>query len=245
MTCLGFTSSTEHGSIALFNKNKIIKLSSWTRKEQASEALTIKIKSGLHKLKVSFDDLKLIAVDKGPGSFTGCRIAVNVAKTLAYTLKIPIVPMTSLDILAFGFSKTFKNKPPSTLFTLLDAHKSLFYFQEYGIATGLTPTFNQKIQALSFEQISQKAPAHGNLFLIGNLSSKIFETLKAEIQILRPDLKINIPKKAEAHFPQAANLVEMAVQKGDSHFSTWQEVEPAYIRSPDAVEKLQNPEAGF
>src|ERR1700677_5354942 len=106
MICLGFTSSTDRGSVALSYKNKIIKLASWTRKEQASEALTLKIKSGLKKLKLSFKDLSLIAVDKGPGSFTGSRIAVNVAKTLAYSLKIPIAPMTSLDILAFGFSNT-------------------------------------------------------------------------------------------------------------------------------------------
>jgi tRNA threonylcarbamoyladenosine biosynthesis protein TsaB len=239
MICLGFTSSTDRGSIAISYKNKIIKLASWTRKEQASEALTLKIKSGLKKLKLSFKDLTLIAVDKGPGSFTGSRIAVNVAKTLAYSLKIPIAPMTSLDVLAFGFSKTMKNKAPSTVFTLLDAHKSLFYFQEYGMGTGLTLNLEKKIQALSLDQISQRAPSHGTLFLIGNLSPKVFAELKKQIQDQQPDLKIKIPTNANAHFPQATSLVEIVIHSGGSHNSKWQEVEPSYIRSPDAVEKLK------
>ena len=50
------------------------------------------------------DDIKLdeIIVVNGPGSFTGVRLGVTVAKTLAYTLNIPIYTITSLEVMAIS-----------------------------------------------------------------------------------------------------------------------------------------------
>ena len=45
-------------------------------------------------------DLDKIVVAKGPGSYTGVRIGVTIAKTLAWTLNIPLVGISSLEVLA-------------------------------------------------------------------------------------------------------------------------------------------------
>lgn len=50
------------------------------------------------------DDLDLIVVVNGPGSFTGVRIGVTIAKTMAYTKNIPVKSITSLE--AYGVSST-------------------------------------------------------------------------------------------------------------------------------------------
>lgn len=235
LTCLGLTSSTERGSIALLQKNKVIELASWSQKQQASELITAKIKSGLKKNKVSLNDLTHIAVDKGPGSFTGCRISVNVAKTLAYSLNIPIIPFSSLEIMAF---EILKNKKEAEVFALLDAHKSLFYFQSFKKDSkgGLLP--QGSIQALSLDQVKKLAPEKGELLLIGNLPKKTFSNLKKNIRFLQERLKVSIPTKVKSHFPQATSLVELVKITPQLSSSTWFELEPAYIRSPDAVEKF-------
>lgn len=50
------------------------------------------------KAKMKVEDLNLIVVVVGPGSFTGTRIGVTIAKTIAYTKEIPIKSITSLEM---------------------------------------------------------------------------------------------------------------------------------------------------
>ena len=51
-------------------------------------------------------DIDKIFVVNGPGSFTGIRVGLTVAKTMAYTLNIPIVPISSLEVMASGICGT-------------------------------------------------------------------------------------------------------------------------------------------
>lgn len=59
----------------------------------------------LKRNNITVHDLNEILVVNGPGSFTGVRIGVTIAKTLAYTLNVPIKTMTSLECLAFSAGK--------------------------------------------------------------------------------------------------------------------------------------------
>jgi tRNA threonylcarbamoyl adenosine modification protein YeaZ len=53
-------------------------------------------------------DINKIAVCIGPGSFTGTRIGVTIAKTMAYSLNIPIVSLTSIDLVGLNLdSKSY------------------------------------------------------------------------------------------------------------------------------------------
>jgi len=66
------------------------------------------IKEILDKNNITTNDLNQIEVINGPGSFTGVRIAVTIAKTLAYTLNIPIKSISSIEALAVGSTKSKK-----------------------------------------------------------------------------------------------------------------------------------------
>ena len=81
--------------IILENNGKIIKKNVIADKKQNSTVIMPTIKETLNGIKPDS-----IIVVNGPGSFTGVRLGVTVAKTLAYTMEIPIRTITSLECMA-------------------------------------------------------------------------------------------------------------------------------------------------
>lgn len=61
-----------------------------------------KIKELILKNNISFDDIEKIIVVNGPGSFTGIRIGLTIAKTLAWVKNIPIIQISSLEAMALS-----------------------------------------------------------------------------------------------------------------------------------------------
>lgn len=69
-------------------------------KKNHSVRLMPAVESLLNEVQWETADLDCVAVAQGPGSYTGVRIGVTVAKTLAWTLGLPIVAVSSLEVLA-------------------------------------------------------------------------------------------------------------------------------------------------
>lgn len=91
-------------TIVLYKEDKIeIKKDVETSHNHSVTTMPILIDT-LKEVGIEVEELKEILVVNGPGSFTGVRIGVTIAKTLAYTLKIPIKTLSSLLIKAVSFS---------------------------------------------------------------------------------------------------------------------------------------------
>lgn len=65
-----------------------------------AEKLHVFIEEVLKESGISAQDLKAIAISKGPGSYTGLRIGVSAAKGLCYALGIPLIALDTLQVLA-------------------------------------------------------------------------------------------------------------------------------------------------
>ena len=86
--------------IVLYKEEQpIIKKEIETEKNQSSRIMPILLEV-LEEAKIEINKIKEIIIVNGPGSFTGVRIGVTIAKTLAYTLNIPIKEMSSLLVKA-------------------------------------------------------------------------------------------------------------------------------------------------
>lgn len=71
----------------------------YIEKDIASKVLTI-IKKGINDSNITPNDLDKIFIVNGPGSFTGIRVGVTVAKTMAWALNRKIIPLSSLELIA-------------------------------------------------------------------------------------------------------------------------------------------------
>lgn len=108
---LAVETSQERGSLAIGkfkpesrSNYEILALKEWptdgSAKASHSESLNQFCVDLLNDTHLTLEDLSLLIVNIGPGSFTGVRVGINFIRTLSYSLSIPIYPVCSLAILA-------------------------------------------------------------------------------------------------------------------------------------------------
>ena len=87
-------------SVAIAREEQLIASQEITEPRAHSAQLTSLILSGLKESNLTFSDLDAIAVNGGPGSYTGIRIGVGTAKGLCQALHIPLISINTLQLLA-------------------------------------------------------------------------------------------------------------------------------------------------
>jgi tRNA threonylcarbamoyladenosine biosynthesis protein TsaB len=97
---LALDTSTRTIGLALYNGVQVVSESVWTSHDHHTVELAPAIADMLAKSNLQVTDLHALAVALGPGSFTGLRIGLALAKGLALVRKLPIVGIPTLDALA-------------------------------------------------------------------------------------------------------------------------------------------------
>ncbi len=95
-------SSNTELTVALADENKVIEEINYEAWQQQSEYMIPEINKLLDKYSVSRTDIKDVMVSVGPGSYTGVRIAITIAKVMGTALNIPVYSVSSLRVLKNG-----------------------------------------------------------------------------------------------------------------------------------------------
>ena len=98
---LNLETSTTVCSVALGKEGKVIALNEINDGYSHAEQLEILISKTLEKAGVAISDLDAVAVSKGPGSYTGLRIGVSMAKGICYGANISLLSVPTLEAMAY------------------------------------------------------------------------------------------------------------------------------------------------
>lgn len=171
---------------------------------------------------VSLDQLSAVAVGIGPGMFTGLRVGVTTAKVLAQALRVPLVPIPSLDLLAYPLRHA-----SSLVVPVLDARRHEIYYALYRPVPG-------GLQRVSGYELTTPDD------LVGELVSRGEEALVAGDGSVRfrdvfDDLD-RVELAGPGHVaPSLTALVELGAARYErEEFCSPADVAPMYLRKSDA-----------
>jgi tRNA threonylcarbamoyladenosine biosynthesis protein TsaB len=227
MKVLALTSSSTQASVALTDGATSLQKIHGTPRGH-SEFMNAAIHELLQEAGWKLSDINLVAVDQGPGSFTGIRVAVSVARSLCYLLKTPCYVSQSLLIMA---AQASRRQHQGTVLCGLNAYKNLIFFSAHSASQLLcAPTVLSPHQC---EELAQTFSAPWTW--AGNALSVYSEFFSDEFK-----KKLNTFSPVIEH-PEAQDLAQMALQSSPSSWiQDWKLITPLYLRDSAAEENLRN-----
>lgn len=140
-------------------------------------------------------ELTKIVVAKGPGSYTGVRIGVTIAKTLAWTLKIPLVGVSSLAILAAPLTRYFSGM----VSPIFDARRGQVYTGLYQSVQGQLTVVEKDQLVLSKDWAEKLKQGSDKILFVGNdlpLHQETIQNILGEQAVFANVTELN-PRPAE------------------------------------------------
>ena len=122
MNILGIDTSTNNCSVGVVTNGNIVGRNAQIGRSMASEQL-ISLIDDLLKKSIPMSEIDAIAVSIGPGSYTGLRIGLSTAKGLAFSRKLPVLPVPTMAVLESVARRTID----SDMVLMIKSHRDLAY----------------------------------------------------------------------------------------------------------------------
>ena len=210
MKVLAFDTSSKTLSLAILEDKQVLAETTINIKKNHSITLMPAIDFLMASLDWTPKDLDRIVVAEGPGSYTGLRIAVATAKTLAHTLNIELVGMSSLLALV-------PRQQEGLLVPLMDARRNNVYAGFYENAKPVMPEAH-----LSFAEVLEQVKDAEQVTFVGEVGPFV-----EQIQEQLPQANY------QETLPNAANLALLA---WDREAASLHDFVPNYLKRVEAEE---------
>lgn len=223
MIVLGIETSTPHTTVALGSEQGIIAATLISTGKPNHEVVLPNVEYLLRWSEIPITSIGGIAVGLGPGLFTGMRVGLATAKTLAQVLSVPITGLASLDVVAFSVRYS-----SSLICAAVDAKRGeLFYAFYRPVPGGVTRQTEFEVGSPARLTADLEATPEG-ILLVGN------GALVYRRQLEKAGNHVEFASAAYA-FPAATALVELAIPRFQrEEFGRLYDLRPYYVRKADA-----------
>jgi tRNA threonylcarbamoyladenosine biosynthesis protein TsaB len=219
---LGIESSTVQVGAAIGGHEGVLAQAHSARGKRHAENLAPTIDFVRRQARVDLTEIGCVAVDLGPGLFTGLRVGIASAKAIAHALRVPMIGVASLDLLAFPVRFSHR-----LIVAAIDARRGELFYAMYRQVPGglqrLTPH-----QVGSPDDLASELMASGeDCFLVGDGVVRYRDSFEGLTKVEVADSGLS--------YPTAASLVQLAHARAlrEEWVKPW-ELEPLYLRPPDA-----------
>ena len=179
-------------SVALCNSAGVITLKESSESKSHASTVTVFIDEIFKETGITAHDLEAVAVSKGPGSYTGLRIGVSVAKGIAYAASLPLIGVETTLSMFWGISGKLNESAGADINTLfcpmLDARRMEIYYAIYNSAgKPIKDICAEIITADSFSNI----PESQKIVFFGDGSPKCKDVIKRKNTFFADDFRIS------------------------------------------------------
>ena len=181
---------------------------------------------------IELSDLGAVAVDVGPGLFTGLRVGIATAVVMSHALGVPMIPVTSHDLMAFPARWSSR-----LIVTALDARRGELFTALFRKVPGGIQRVREVNVCTPDDLAAELEVADEPALLVGDGALRYADTFH-DIR------RIEMAEQGLAQ-PSARSLVQLAHARAmrEEFVQPW-EVEPVYLRKPDAEINWSTREGG-
>ena len=181
---------------------------------------------------IQLSELGAVAVDVGPGLFTGLRVGIATAVVMSHALGVPMIPVTRHDLMAFP--ARWSRRP---IVTALDARRGELFTALFRKVPGGIQRVREVNVCTPDDLAAELEVADEPALLVGDGALRYADTFH-DIR------RIEMAEQGLAQ-PSARSLVQLAHARAmrEEFVQSW-EVEPVYLRKPDAEINWSTREGG-
>lgn len=221
MLVLGIESATAQVGCAIGGHEGVLASAHSSRAKRHAEILTPQIDFVRRQARVELREISVVAVDLGPGLFTGLRVGIASAMAIAHALNVPMIGVASLDLLAFPVRFTSK-----LIVAAIDARRGELFHAFYRPVPGGVQRVSE-YEVSSPDDLASEILAHSeDCLVVGDGALRYHEVFDGLRKVELADFGFA--------YPNASSLVQLAHAQAlrEQWVRPW-EIAPLYLRKPD------------
>jgi tRNA threonylcarbamoyladenosine biosynthesis protein TsaB len=222
MLILGIETATVQVGCAIGGHEGVLASFHVAHKRRHVESLVPAIRFMCDQAGIDLAEIAVVAVDVGPGLFSGLRVGVAAAKALGHALRVPTIGVPSLDLLAFPVRYSSRLIVPA-----IDARRGELFYALYRQVPGGAQRLSPYQLGSPDDLASELLARNEDCLVVGDGALRYQEILTGVSGCEAGD--------ATSAYPSAAALVELAHPRAlrEEFVPPW-ELQPLYLRKSDA-----------